>query len=468
MPSAVHVHLQLRIVGDDGTVFTDCEILRLVKSHHQLEAVGLSIGESKSLQECLQQHIVTAQAAAFVDRHRCCPVCDRQLSSKGKYPVVFRTVFGNVALSSPRFYRCGCQPGDSRTVSPLTELFTEYTVPELLYLESRWASLISFGMTAALLRDVLPVADTPETIRCHVHKVADRHEADLRTSEPGSRNDGPAAGQPSPIPREEIIVGIDGGYLRNWHDKQKKFEVIVGKSMAEDRDDRYFGLVRSQDAAPKRRFCEVLRRQWLPADQPVTVLTDGGDSVRALVGDLPAGSEHVLDWFHVAMRLTRLGQYARGLAHYNPLEATALQDRLERIKWRLWHGDAGEALSRARALAGDVAALASGYPGLARLIKATAGLATYIGNNSAAITDYAERWDHGGIISTAFVESTVDLVISRRFAKKQQMQWSRKGAHRLLQTRTRTLDDTLRDLFTNWYPAMPANDVQFAPFAVAA
>src|SRR4051812_4991332 len=32
MPSAVHVHLQLRIVGDDGTVFTDCEILRLEKS----------------------------------------------------------------------------------------------------------------------------------------------------------------------------------------------------------------------------------------------------------------------------------------------------------------------------------------------------------------------------------------------------------------------------------------------------
>jgi hypothetical protein len=39
----------------------------------------------------------------------------------------------------------------------------------------------------------------------------------------------------------------------------------------------------------------VLRRQELPADQPVTVLTGGGDSIRALVGDLPAGSEHVLD-----------------------------------------------------------------------------------------------------------------------------------------------------------------------------
>jgi hypothetical protein len=105
---------------------------------------------------------------------------------------------------------------------------------------------------------------------------------------------------------------------------------------------------------------------------------------------------------------------------------------------------------------------------LARLVKATAGLATYIDNNAAAVADYSERWDHGEIISTAFAESTVDLIVSRRFAKKQQMQWSKKGAHRLLQTRTRTLDGTLHDLFTSWYPAMPANDVQPAPLAAAA
>jgi hypothetical protein len=95
-------------------------------------------------------------------------------------------------------------------------------------------------------------------------------------------------------------------------------------------------------------------------------------------------------------------------------------------------------------------------------------LATYIENNVVAITDYAERWDHGEIISTAFAEGTVNLVVSKRFTKKQQMQWSKKGAHRLLQTRTRTLDGTLHDLFITWYPAMPANDVQPAPLAAAA
>jgi hypothetical protein len=330
MLSTLRVQLQLRIVSDDDTVIRDEVILQLDKSGDRLETVGLCLKDSKDLLGRLQHAVVEAEAAAYVDRHRCCSACGRRLRGKGQYPIIFRTAFGNVPLVSPRFYHCRCHPADSMTFSPLAELFTEHTAPELLYLETRWASLISFGMAAALLKDVLPVAGTtnPETVRQHLHKVAARQDADLGTSEPGLRDDGPAADQASPIAREAVIVGIDGGYLRNWHDKRKKFEVIVGKSMAEDRDNRYFGLVRSQDAAPK------LRRQGLPADQPVTVLTDGGDSVRALVGNLPTGSEHCLDWFHVAMRMTVLGQYAKGLTHYDPIEAAALQNRLERIKWR--------------------------------------------------------------------------------------------------------------------------------------
>ena len=39
-------------------------------------------------------------------------------------------------------------------------------------------------MTAALLKDVLPVAGTPETVRCHLHKVATRQDAELGTGQP--------------------------------------------------------------------------------------------------------------------------------------------------------------------------------------------------------------------------------------------------------------------------------------------
>jgi hypothetical protein len=48
----------------------------------------------------------------------------------------------------------------------------------------------------------------------------------------------------------------------------------------------------------------------------------------------------------------------------------------------------------------------------------------------------------------------VNAVISKRFAKRQQMQWTKRGAHLLLQTRTRTLDGTLRPLFEHWYPGL--------------
>ena len=56
--------------------------------------------------------------------------------------------------------------------------------------------------------------------------------------------------------------------------------------------------------------------------------------------------------------------------------------------------------------------------------------------------NFGERYRNGETISTAFVESTVNQVISKRMVKKQQMQWTPRGAHLLLQTRTKVLKKT--------------------------
>jgi hypothetical protein len=50
-------------------------------------------------------------------------------------------------------------------------------------------------------------------------------------------------------------------------------------------------------------------------------------------------SEHVLDWFHITMRVTVLEQYARGVAHHDEASGQRLLDSLESIKWLLWHGN---------------------------------------------------------------------------------------------------------------------------------
>ncbi len=57
-------------------------------------------------------------------------------------------------------------------------------------------------------------------------------------------------------------------------------------------------------------------------------------------------------------------------------------------------------------------------------------------------------------ISPAFAESTVNEVISKRMKKKQQMRWTKKGAHLLLQVRIKTLNGELKETFKRWYPKM--------------
>ncbi|MCP3933552.1 MAG: ISKra4 family transposase, partial [Bacteroidetes bacterium] len=83
----------------------------------------------------------------------------------------------------------------------------------------------------------------------------------------------------------------------------------------------------------------------------------------------------------------------------------------------------------------------------------------YIRNNAGFIVNCGERWRFGETISTAFVESTVNQVVSKRMVKKQQMRWSQQGAHLLLQVRTRVLNDELRDVFQKWYPTFVQEEV---------
>lgn len=55
-----------------------------------------------------------------------------------------------------------------------------------------------------------------------------------------------------------------------------------------------------------------------------------------------------------------------------------------------------------------------------------------------------KRFQSGERFSSCLPESTVNAVINKSFAKRQQIQWHQWGTHLRLQTRTRTLDGTLR------------------------
>ncbi len=453
----MRISILLQITADDGTSGTAEEVAVFEKATERTEDVGLSLANGKVMAAAVQRRIVQAQTEAWTGRHRCCTACGARQRSKGNYSVLFRTLYGDVQLASPRLHRCSCQGEEgSATLSPLRELLAGHVAPERLYLEARWASLVPYAAAADLLADVLPAASgaNATTLREHVLHVAERAEDELAEERSCFIDGCPADWAELPIPEGRIVVGLDGGYVRDWDEKKANFELIVGRSMPEDRESRYIGLVHGYDRKPKRRLFELLKGQGMQANQDVTFLTDGGEEVRALTEMVAPEAEHVLDWFHIAMRLTVLEQYARGVAHHDKTEGARLLKELERTKWLLWHGDGHRAREHADGLRDDVSALELDYPHLSKFMRAAYEFAVYIKSNAGSLINYGERFRSGERISSAMAESTVNAVVSKRFSKRQQMQWTRRGAHLLLQTRTRALDGTLRPLFERWYPGL--------------
>src|SRR6201987_703267 len=76
-----------------------------------------------------------------------------------------------------------------------------------------------------------------------------------------------------------------------------------------------------------------------------------------------------------------------------------------------------------------------------KLLKAVREFGTYITANRPFIPNYGDRYRHGETISTAFVESAINQAVSKRMVKKQQMRWTDRAAHLLLQVRTRVLNE---------------------------
>ena len=107
-------------------------------------------------------------------------------------------------------------------------------------------------------------------------------------------------------------------------------------------------------------------------------------------------------------------------------------------------------------LADDVAASLDEAPTSTPLRKLDTTLgefATYIGNNAGHIVDYGERLRVGKRYSAGFVESAVNQIVDKRFDKRQSMRWTPRGAHLLLQTRTRVINGDLDQLIRRRYPA---------------
>ncbi len=348
------------------------ELAELSRDDLTPETLGLTLDEAKNLLANLQSTMVTQQVDQYVEKQRRCTHCGKSRPRKGHHQIVYRTLFGKMKLQSPRLYTCACQQEKRQSESPIASLLPERTAPELLYLQTKWASLMSYGLTIDRLSDVLPIETNVATVYRNLHKVAQRTDNELEEERHIYIDGCPRDWGNLPRPDAPITVGIDGCYVHAREGENRKagwFEVIVGKS-----------------------------------------ITGEGDK------------------------------------------------KLERIKWYLWHGNVFMALDVLDDLTMDIEVLSGKKSVIRKLENTVSELNTYIVQNQSFIPNYRDRYFYGEAISTGFVESTVNQVVSKRMVKKQQMRWTKRGAHNLLQVRTQVINDDLRDTFCRWYPNMTPSE----------
>ena len=158
------------------------------------------------------------------------------------------------------------------------------------------------------------------------------------------------------------------------------------RSFTEDEDDKApshkrLGFVQTLETKLKRRLYEVLQSQGLQMNQEITFLSDGDDTLRELQLKMSPKATHILDWFHLTMKLTVLGQFGKGLVQCEAVLGEQMRDQIERLKWSLWHGQVDKALGKIDDLKTSIAPFEETYARFPRLVKALAELRTSIVNN---------------------------------------------------------------------------------------
>src|SRR5215472_16533747 len=198
----MRLKLQLVMCNDQGHEETVTDIITLNKNNQRTEHLGLNLAESKHLLSTLQRHLLHQQVNTFLDTCSDCPDCGTPLHLKARSRRSFRTLFGTFTFDSPRLEHCDCTRHKTSSFRPLSALLTESVAPELLYIEAKWSSLVSYGMSPDALQDFLPLDLTLDvkTVRYDTLKVAKRLEAGLGEDPAGFIEGDPSDSDLLPLP----------------------------------------------------------------------------------------------------------------------------------------------------------------------------------------------------------------------------------------------------------------------------
>lgn len=304
---------------------------------------GRCLAEGKLILKEIQRAVLQDQGEEICEIERVCQTCRTYLPIHDRRSRRIDTLFGRVTVEAPRVRICMCRfpgfPECTAAISPLTRMLPGTATPAFCKLQADLAARHGFRDAARVFNVLTPCArQNHTTIRNRLASVADG----LETLCPEvQKNPEVQSG------KSEMTVFLDSAYIRSRPEQQRRnFEVLVGLIESKKGNKRRFGL--SLAGADHRLEClrsNLKAAGWSPGS-PITVLSDGDPALPRLVRNASNGNvEHILGWWHISARIRHVETtFQTLLPQLEKDETSDVEALLERLRWRIWHGQAHRAL----------------------------------------------------------------------------------------------------------------------------
>ena len=165
-------------------------------------------------------------------------------------------------------------------------------------------------------------------------------------------------------PEREFVVSIDTAHVRAGRaEAGRNFEIVVarcGRGGRGSRPGRYFTTADTSKRELQSRTLQALQSEGYAGRGEVTVLSDGAEIMKRLPKALPQPTTHIIDWFHIAMKIQPLQQIADHVVRCRDAgtsEMANVDADVRSLKWKLWHGQTDRALDQLETMTINLAKL---------------------------------------------------------------------------------------------------------------
>jgi len=360
-----------------------------------------------------------------------CPNCNRQTASVGNRKSNFHAVLTDHKINIQR-RRCQCGWNSPDTVDGI---YGSSLHPDLVEKQLIQGSENSYRQASRQLnaesKNVRNI-NNDDRIRRNVSEVAKLIEAKKLE---------PCKALKQSEATEQLVAVIDGGHLKSKETSSRSFEAMITTVFCPENirkvDKHHNEITQKTSVASalsdnqktiKQLVLTACRKEGTNARvTQLTCLTDGASNCWSIAHSLKPYCKKlitILDWFHITKRFTII----------NNRVDDGFEEKLEKVKWFLWHGNAKNALERLNELQSAISE--------EKLVSDLQELYEYIDLNQPYITNYQERQAANLPFTSTIAESSVNELINTRQKNNKKMQWSREGAHNILQIRTSRFSKT--------------------------